>query len=161
MANVITISRVIFSILLLFITQKTNWFTIIYVLCGLSDVLDGFIARTLHIESEIGAMLDSIADLIFAIVYMVKILPSLSLLSYEYIWIIIIAIIKIVVILLRSIKMQKLYIEHSILNKLTGVLIFILPLSAKLINIRYSVVLVCIVATITVIDEIRKIIFLR
>lgn len=158
-ANVITISRIVFSIMLLFIAKESNLFMLFYILCGVSDVLDGFIARIMHTESEFGAMLDSLTDLTFAVVYIVKILPSLSLLSYEYIWIIIIAVAKIVVILLRSIKIQKLYIEHSILNKLTGLLVFVLPLSVNLINIRYSVIIVCIVAAITVIDEIRKIAF--
>lgn len=55
--------------------------------------------------------------------------------------------------------MQKFYIEHSIFNKFNGVLIFILPLLAKLINLRYNIIFVCIVATITVIDEIKKIYF--
>lgn len=155
-ANIITISRIIFSILLLFITKESNLFIILYILCGVSDVLDGFVARALHTESEKGAMLDSLADLIFAAVYVLRVLPDFSLLLYEFIWIIIIAIIKIVIIISASIKRKKFYIEHTFLNKLTGILIFFLPLSVKLINIRYSIVFICIVATITVIDEIYK-----
>lgn len=155
-ANGITISRIIFSIALFFIVKESNLFFVLYILCGISDVLDGLIARALHTESEIGATLDSVGDLIFAIMYIIKILPSFSLLFYEYIWIILIAIVKIIIILFMSIRMQKFYIEHSIFNKFTGVLIFILPLSAKLINLRYSIIFVCIVATITVIDEIKN-----
>lgn len=155
-ANIVTISRIIFSIILLFIAKESNLFIFLYILCGISDVFDGFIARVLHTENEFGVMFDSVADLIFAVVYIVKILPSFSLLSYEYIWIIIIAIVKIVIILFKSIKKQKFYIEHSFFNKLTGVLIFLLPLSVKLINIRYSIIIVCIVATITIINEMYK-----
>lgn len=156
MANAITISRIIFSILLFFITNESNLFLVLYILCGISDIFDGLIARAMHTESETGAMLDSTADLIFTIVYIVKILPSFSLLFYEYIWVIIIAIVKIIIILITSIKSRRLYIEHSIFNKLTGVLIFILPLSVKLINIRYSILFVSVIATITVIDDYKK-----
>lgn len=156
-ANVITISRIIFSIILFFITKESNLFIVLYILCGVSDVLDGFIARTLHTESETGAMLDSVADLVFSIVYIVKVLPSFHLLFYEYIWIVLIAIVKIMIILLNSISIKKFYIEHSIFNKITGALIFILPLSVKLINIRYSIIIACLAATITVFDEYKKI----
>lgn len=65
--------------------NEPNLFFVLYILCGISDVLDGLIARALHTESEIGATLDSVADLIFAIMYIIKILPSFLLLSYEYI----------------------------------------------------------------------------
>ena len=78
-ANSITVSRMLFSLALLVLPSRSLPFVVLYLLCGLTDVLDGFIARKLHTESEKGAMLDSIADLLFAVVYAVKILPILVL----------------------------------------------------------------------------------
>ena len=117
----------------------------------MSDVLDGCIARKMHTENEKGAMLDSIADLFFAIAYAVKILPLLNIpLS---IWTIVIAITKIANILITSKKTHKLSIEHSFGNKLTGLLLFLLPLSIYAVDVEYGATLVCIVATATVIKE--------
>ena len=41
---------------------KENLFTIFLIINLVSDVLDGFIARTFHMESELGAKLDAFAD---------------------------------------------------------------------------------------------------
>lgn len=121
-------------------------------------MLDGFVARKLHTESETGARLDSIADLIFAFMYAVKILPHLSVPVYIWIWTAIIAVVKISGIFIKSKKKGKLFIEHSLLNKLTGVLLFALPLTLHLVDIKYSAVFLCIIATLAVIEEMRKII---
>ena len=40
-------------------------FWIFYLGSGLTDILDGFLARKLHLESAFGAKLDSIADFVF------------------------------------------------------------------------------------------------
>ena len=77
-ANIITVSRILFSVLLLVFSPYSYFFAALYLLCGITDVLDGFVARRLHTESEQGAMLDSVADLLFAVIYAVRILPLLS-----------------------------------------------------------------------------------
>ena len=50
--NIISILRIADSICLLFFDVKGWPFWTIYVLCGLSDMLDGWLARKLHVESE-------------------------------------------------------------------------------------------------------------
>lgn len=127
-----------------------------YLLCGVTDVLDGFLARKLHTESEKGAMLDSAADLIFTVVYAVKILPLLNIPLWIWIWTAIIATAKITSILIASKKAHKLSIEHSFGNKLTGLLLYFLPLSVCVADVKYTATLVCAVATGTVIIEIAN-----
>lgn len=153
-ANSITVSRMLFSLALLVLPPRSLPFVVLYLLCGLTDVLDGYIARKLHTESEKGAMLDSIADLLFAVVYAVKILPILKIPLWIWIWTAIIAVTKIICIVIASKKVHRLEIEHSLGNKLTGLLLFLLPLSACVADGKYGVILVCIVATITVIIEV-------
>lgn len=153
-ANSITVSRMLFSLALLVLPPRSLPFVVLYLLCGLTDVLDGYIARKLHTESEKGAMLDSIADLLFAVVYAVKILPILKIPLWIWIWTAIIAVTKITCIVIASKKAHRLEIEHSLGNKLTGLLLFLLPLSACVADGKYGVILVCIVATITVIIEV-------
>ena len=153
-ANSITVSRMLFSLALLVLPSRSLPFAVLYLLCGVTDVMDGFVARKLHTESEKGAMLDSIADLIFAVVYAVKILPILKIPLWIWIWTAIIAVTKIICIVIASKKVHRLEIEHSLGNKLTGLLLFLLPLSACVADGKYGVILVCIVATITVIIEV-------
>ena len=155
-ANCITVSRMLFSLLLLGFSPNTFFFASFYLLCGVTDVMDGFVARKLHTESENGAMLDSAADLLFAVVYTVKILPFLNIPLWIWIWTAIIAVIKITGILIASKKIHKLSVEHSFENKLTGLFLYLLPLSVCVADIRFGAVLVCIAATITVIKEISN-----
>ena len=156
-ADITTLSRVPFSLLLLVLPPHSRLFATFYILCGVSDVLDGFIARLLNTESEKGALLDSIADLVFMIVYAVRILPLLSLSVWIWIWIFIIAAIKIFAAVLRAGKERKPTFEHSFANKLTGVFLFILPLTVCVFDIKYSAAVVCTVATFAAIGEIRQI----
>ena len=93
-ANYISISRIIMSILLIPTKTFSILFYSIYIYCGLSDMLDGFLARRYKITSEIGAKIDSVADIVFVFISIVKILPVLNLSKEIYIWCIIIAIIK-------------------------------------------------------------------
>ena len=156
-ADLITCSRMLFSLLLFVLPLPSSSFAVFYLLCGVSDVLDGFAARRLHTESERGAMLDSAADLLFAVVYAVKILPFLNIPLWIWIWTVIIASAKITEILIASKKTHRLSIEHSFGNKLTGLLLFFLPLSVCVADVKYTAPLVCAVATGTVIKEITNI----
>ena len=152
-ADSITVSRILFSLLLLAFPPHSSLFAVFYLLCGVTDVLDGFAARKLHTESRKGAILDSAADLVFAAVYVVKILPLLRVPHWILIWTLIIALAKIIGIVIESRKQRSLWIGHSFGNKLTGLLLFFLPLSVCIADVKYGAVLVCIAATVTVIKE--------
>ena len=152
-ANIITVSRILFSLVMIVFPPSSVPFAVLYLLCGVTDVLDGFIARKLHTESEKGAMLDSIADLFFALSYAVKILPVLNFPIWIWIWTAIIAAVKITGILITSKKIHKLSVEHSFENKLTGLFLYLLPLSVCVADVKYTATLVCTVATVTVIKE--------
>ena len=155
-ANIITFSRMLFSLAMLGFPATSRAFALLYLLCGVTDVLDGFIARRLHTESEKGERLDSMADLVFAFVYAVKILPLLNLPLWIWIWTAIIAATKLTGILIASRKAHSLSIGHSFGNKLTGLLLFLLPLSVCVADVKYGATLVCIVATVTAIKEAVK-----
>ena len=156
-ANCITVSRILFSLSLFLLSPSSVPFAVLYLLCGVSDVLDGFVARKLHTESENGAKLDSAADLLFTVVYAVKILPLLNIPLWIWIWTAIIAAAKITGTLITSKKIHKLSVEHSFGNKLMGLLLFFLPLSVCVVDVKYTAPLVCAVATGTVIKEITNI----
>lgn len=153
-ADIITVSRILFSVLLMFLTPSSCVFTVFYLLCGVTDVIDGFAARKLKTVSERGARLDSIADLCFVFAYAVKSLSFLNIPIWGLIWTGIIAVIKIIGICVRSEKEHRFIVEHSFLNRLTGVLIFLLPLSVRILSIKYGAIIVCLVATVSALNEI-------
>ncbi|MBQ5555857.1 MAG: CDP-alcohol phosphatidyltransferase family protein, partial [Erysipelotrichaceae bacterium] len=45
LANIITFTRILGTLCLIFLTPLTLPFFVVYIWCGLSDVLDGFVAR--------------------------------------------------------------------------------------------------------------------
>ena len=78
MANIITIIRILCSIALLFCPVFSAVFYALYITAGVSDMLDGWVARRTHTVSELGAKLDTIADIVFVVVCLVKLLPVLD-----------------------------------------------------------------------------------
>ena len=153
-ANLITLSRVLLSLALLFLSPLSIAFGILYLLGGLSDMADGFVARKTHTESETGAKLDSAADLLFVTVSAVKLLPLVRLNTWLWIWVAAIALVKIAAMVLRFVRTHTFAPPHSIANKLTGVLLFLLPLTLSLVDIHYPAALVCIVATFAAVQDV-------
>ena len=152
-ANIITISRILSSIYLLFCPVFSICFYSIYIFCGITDMADGMIARKTESVSELGARLDTAADGVFAAVCFAKILPFMQLPAWLWTWIAIIALIKIGNIIRGWIVNKKLVSIHSILNKVTGFLLFLYPLSFGFIAPVYSSAVVCFIATLSALDE--------
>ena len=117
-------------------------------------MIDGTIARKTKAVSELGARLDSVADSAFVAVCFVKILPLMEFPTWLWNWIVIIAIIKIGNVVWGLISNKKLVSIHTILNKVTGFLLFLLPLTFNFIKPVYSSAVVCFLATLSAIIEI-------
>lgn len=81
LANMITTARLILSAWLIFLaiydSSRLALMLTLVTLCGVSDTLDGWIARRYKIISEIGGFLDRIADKIF-------ICPTIVILVWRY-----------------------------------------------------------------------------
>ena len=153
MANIITSLRILISIALIFFPAFSSMFYALYLAAGFSDIIDGTVARLTNTASEFGARLDTVADLVFVAVCMIKILPKMILPLWLYLWIAIVAVIKIFNIAVCLIKQKQFPAIHSIMNKMTGVLLFVLPLTMQIIDLKYSASLVCAFATFAAIQE--------
>ena len=153
MANIITSCRVLCSMLLLFFSMTSIPFYVLYLLCGLSDVLDGIVARKTNTVSSLGAKLDTFADSIFVAILLIKIWLEMDVPMWLWIWIVVIAGIKIVNVIGGYVFAKRFIVEHTILNKITGVLLFLLPLTLFWVELKYSAMVVCVVATISAIQE--------
>ena len=123
--NVMSILRIAGSISLLFCDVKGWPFWTIYVLCGFSDILDGWMARKLHAESKTGAILDSIADIIFVVCCAAQLLQMVEIPVWLWTWAGVIAFIKIVNQISALVVCKRFCFPHTWANKLTGILLFL------------------------------------
>ena len=152
-ANIITSLRIICSILMLFCRVPSIRFCLLYIFCGLTDMVDGAIARKTNAVSEFGARLDSVADIIFVAVSLIKFLPVIYLQWWLCMWIVAIAVIKISNNVWGLNNKKKIISLHTIANKITGLLLFLLPLTLPFIDLQYSAPIVCFMATFAAIQE--------
>ena len=153
LANDITIFRILCSIAILFCPVFSLAFYVLYITAGIPDMVDGWVARRTHTASELGAKLDTIADIVFVIVCLVKLLPVLNIPVWLYVWIGIIALIKVINIISGFIVQKQFVAVHSTMNKVTGLLLFVLPLTFSFIDLKHSATVVCIFATFAAIQE--------
>ena len=152
-ANIITVNRILGSVCLLFCPAFSVAFYIVYLFCGITDMVDGTIARKTNSVSETGARLDTVADIVFVAVCFAKILPLMQFPAWLWIWIVAIAAIKTTNIVLGLIRSKKLVSVHTLLNKATGFLLFLFPLTLNVIEPIYSAVILCSLATVSAINE--------
>ncbi|MDO4808031.1 MAG: CDP-alcohol phosphatidyltransferase family protein [Coriobacteriales bacterium] len=153
MANIITGIRILCSIVLLFFPAFSPSFYTLYVVAGVSDMIDGTVARKTGTVSEFGSKLDTAADFVLVAVCLIKLIPVLDIPLWLFVWITIIALIKAINIISGYVMHKEFVAAHTIMNKLTGVLLFILPLTLTMVDLRYSGALVSAVATFAAIQE--------
>ena len=153
-ANIITGSRIVFSLSLLFIPLSLAWFYALYLICGLSDMIDGTVARRTNSASEFGARLDTLSDFVFMSVALIKFVPHLHIPVWLWIWIGIISMIKFGNVVWGFVRTKKLIFPHTVLDKVTGLLLFLLPVTISFIDLTYTLPIVCTVATVAAIHEV-------
>lgn len=128
-ADTITTMRMAATVFLLFLPLTSILFLVIYTFAGLTDVLDGYIARKSGKASEFGARLDSISDLLFYSVLLIRLFPILYQTLPGEIWYVVLAIIlvRLSAYATAAVKYHRFASLHTWMNKLTGALVFLLP----------------------------------
>ena len=152
-ANIITGLRIVFCLPLLFVPLTSVWFYALYLLCGLSDMIDGTVARKLGSVSDFGAKLDTVSDYVFIVVALIRFAPYLHIPVWLWMWIGVIAMMKLGNVVLGFFRMRKLISPHTVLNKVTGLLLFLLPVTISFIDLTYTLPIVCTVATVAAMHE--------
>lgn len=127
--NSITMIRILGTVCLLAAEPLSAAFYVIYTVCGISDVLDGFIARTTKKATEFGAKLDSAADLFFYAVMVLKLRSFLWKQLPKKIWLFVgvVLLLRVCSYTLAAWKYHRFSSQHTYLNKLTGAAMFVLP----------------------------------
>lgn len=152
--NGISFLKILLSLILPFIKPLSPLFILIYIICGICDFLDGFLARKYNVTSQTGAKLDSIGDFILIFVMAVILLPIIKLSLLIVGLIIIVAIIRLcsIVIVIRKYRQVVLGL-HTYANKVTGIVLFIYPISIYFNDKQSIELLICLIAFFSSIDE--------
>lgn len=129
MADTVTSVRVAASLILLILPLRSAWFLVVYTLTGLIDALDGWLARKTGTVSEFGARLDSVADLLFYGVLLLRLFPVLWQALPAMIWYAVAAVVlvRLAAYAVAAVKYHRFASLHTWLNKLTGGAVFLLP----------------------------------
>ena len=77
-ANFISAARILLTFTLILTKPLSAAFIIIYLFCGISDMLDGYIARKTGTTSKLGEKLDSLADFIMITVLIIILYPIVN-----------------------------------------------------------------------------------
>ena len=154
--NIISSLRIAGSLGLLLCDVTDVVFWIIYALCGISDISDGWLARRLKCVTKTGALLDSLADICFVACLCPLLLPIFDLPQWLWLWAGVIVVIKVVNQISALVMYGCFQFPHTLANKTTGFLLFIaVPMTV------WSIAPITIVAAIATFAAIQEGHFIR
>ena len=131
--NILTIFRILASFFILI--APDSFFFYLYFFAGMTDTLDGWIARKMNWTSRFGTLLDSIADLIFFLVVVFKVVFTIQLPSFLLWGAGVIVLIRCLTYVIGFFRFHQFASLHTYLNKLTGLLLFLSPILLILLPI--------------------------
>ena len=154
-ADTVTASRIALSLVLLFLPLRSVRFLAVYTLSGLTDAADGTLARKTGTAGDFGARLDSIADLSFFGVLMLKLLPVVYYEMPEGIWygVCAVLVVRCAAYVVGAIRYRRFAPVHTWLNKLTGGAIFLLPYALVFSCGTGFLKIVCVLALLAAAEE--------
>ena len=151
--NAISALRFLGAVCLLFFGVESCAFWVIYFVCGLSDIADGYLARKLGCVSKTGALLDSLADLVFVVCCCFKLIPAVAFPKWLWIWGGVIVAIKVINQISALVMYKKFVFPHTVANKVTGVLLFVGVPITFFLEYTIPMAVVAVVATFAAVQE--------
>lgn len=153
LANGITASRFVFAGLLLWAEPFSPLFWAWYLCGGISDLLDGPVARKLQQQSEAGAKLDSTADFLFILCVGIAVVRSAVFPVWALVCAGIIALVRFAAYAVGYFRYRTFSALHTIMNKAAGVLLFTFPVLFRLLGMGATSGIVCGVAFVSAVEE--------
>ena len=123
--NILSLLRMVGAVALLLSDVSDLLFGVLYIVCGISDIADGWLARKLKCATRTGALLDSLADICFVACLCPLLLPILELPQWLWLWAGVIVAIKVVNQLSALVMHGRCCFPHTLANKWAGFLLFI------------------------------------
>jgi CDP-diacylglycerol--glycerol-3-phosphate 3-phosphatidyltransferase len=153
LANMITVSRLICAATLLFIVPFTLIFWVLYGYCGVSDFADGLVSRIMKQQSDLGAKLDSVADVVFLFTMVIIVVSSISIPLWIWICAILIALIRVTTYLFGYKKYHTFFALHTYANKVTGAFLFCTPVLYVVLGMTATGIILCLLAALSACEE--------
>lgn len=149
--NILTTFRILTSLLIVMVSDK--YFFPLYFFAGITDILDGWIARKMNWTSRFGTLLDSLADLLFFIVVVLKIILTIKLPAFLLWGALVIVLIRCIKYLIGYFRFHQFASLHTYLNKLTGLLLFLSPIVLLIIPITPFGIILLVCGSLSAIEE--------
>ena len=148
LSNLLSCLRIAGLILLLLLPAMQPAFYAVYAAYGLSDMLDGFLARRLGVASRLGSILDSAADLLFLCVSALKIVPQYRFPFWVWVAVCGILFVRLCTLFIAFAKSRRLTLPlHTNANRLTGLLLYLFaPILNSCMGSCLLIVLCCVAA---------------
>jgi len=159
LANVLTFSRIAAALSLPLVKPLSALFFVIYFFCGITDFLDGKIARRTQSASRFGETLDSVADLILLVVMLAIFAPLLPWQPWIIAWVGAIFVVHAVSLAIGFHKYRAFTSLHTYANKVTGICLFCFPMLFLLMGLVPTAIILCTVASLSSLDELLIIIW--
>ena len=152
LANIITSVRIVGAVVLFFFTEINSAFLCIYAFCGLTDLIDGPIARKTHSESAVGALLDTVGD-VATYVALAKILLSQHMVPAWALWWYVPAGVAILCSgFIALARFGRFFVVHSLFGKQMGAAAFLMPFTLRLGLLIPCFVTICVAATVSAVE---------
>ena len=161
--NILTASRILIAIIILFIKPFSIAFYVIYGYCGISDLFDGVIARAIKSESSFGSLLDTIGDVLLTVTGSFVTFKYMYTVDNLWIWGMLAAVLSIYLFraigaIITLVRFKKFAMLHTIGNKVGMILLFLFPLFyellAKVNGAQIGLYVICGICVIAAIEEI-------
>ncbi|MGI6105405.1 MAG: CDP-alcohol phosphatidyltransferase family protein [Raoultibacter sp.] len=151
--NALSSTRILLSLSLLFFVPFQFSFYLVYLLCGITDILDGYIARRYKVVSEFGSKLDSIGDVLLTFVVGFIILPHVGPPTYILVWTVCIILLRLVSMGVSQVRVGKAFLLHTTTNRVFALLLFLYPFVFLLTDSVSLLFTLCLLASLAAVEE--------
>lgn len=151
--NILSVLRISLAFLLLVVPALGWQFFTIYIICGVSDMFDGFLARRYEATTALGSKLDSIGDVVLTLITLSIILPIIQLPFAMLIWISLIIVLRLISVGVAYGRYHKITLLHTIMNRMVAMALFLFPFSLLFFSTLTIPIILCGVASLAAVEE--------
>jgi len=152
--NFLSFSRILLTIPLFFLAPFEWPFMVIYTVAGLTDMIDGPLARKFNLTSQFGAALDGAADVFFALTVVFRVLPVINISNWIAIWIFMVIGMKFLAIAVGYVRHKQLILLHTYLGKFFAFALFLFPIFYSFMEANTVLTVLLMIATTTFLEDI-------
>lgn len=154
---------IIFAVGMIFVPTLSPLFICFYTMSVLYLVIERLFVKTLNLETEERIKMHGVAEFIFTIIMLVKLLKFVLVYIPEEDFAIIIAVgfLKTIAGFIGIAKFHHRVIIRTILQKIMGAVLYVFPYILMLLHVRIACILLCVIAGFSAVEEIICVILMK